>query len=310
MTQSTLLHRSGLLLVLVASVALASGPDDKVVLRTLMLSEHPSDSTKNIYVAGQVATVLRFEQDVDPGKTRLLGWEGRLAPLLVGSRKVVLEPLRDLSEDERIPLIVTLADGTEFPFLVRPPRRGPRGWTDHQVSVFKDRESYNAVLSALFDSLKRERALSQENERLKKEETSVDHALAALLVNGEVNKTPFRRERFAVLKNGDMQIMVEVFSGPRKAAAVIHLTNTYNDEPWRFRDARLTSDLTSYTARPFALRMDRNEIVPGQTGKIAVVADQRAFTSKKGIVNLALEIFREDGLQQVMVNLDHTLIRK
>jgi hypothetical protein len=136
-----------------------------------------------------VTSVLRFEQDVNPAKTKLLGWEGRFEPLLVGSKKVVLEPLHDLGNDERVPLLVTL-----------------------------------------------------------------------------------------------------------------------NDEPWRFLDARLSADFTSYTTRPFALRMDRAEIVPGQSGKIAVVADESAFASKGGLVDLALEIFRQDGLQQVVVGMDHTLI--
>lgn len=297
-------------LVLLASVAMALEPDAKTEIRTLLVSDHPAQETHNIYVSGQVATVLRFEQECDPASTKLLGWEGRFEPPLVGGKKVVLEPLRDLGEDERVPLLVTLADGTGYAFLVRPPRREKWGWTDLQVNVFKDHESYNAVLSALNDSRKRELRLSEENERLKKEENSVDHALATLLVNGEVKKTPFRSERAALLKDGDMDIMVEVFSGPGKAAAVIHLTNTYTDEPWRFRDARLTADLTSHTARPFALRMDRAELVPGQSGRIAIVADESAFTTKEGLVDLALEIFREDGNLQVLVKLDHTLIRK
>jgi uncharacterized protein (TIGR02268 family) len=299
-----------LLVALTASVALARGPDDKTVIRTLMISEHPGDPTHGVYVSGQVATILRFEQEVNPAKTKLLGWEGRFEPLLVGSKKVVLEPLHDLGNDERVPLLVTLMDGTEISFLVGPPPREDWAWTDHQVNVFKNKESYNAMYSALNDSLQRERKLGEEIERFRKEENSVDHALATLLANGEVKKTPFRRERKAVLKNEDMDIMVEVFSGPGKAAVVVHLTNTYNEEPWRFRDARLSADFSSYTARPFALRMDRAEIVPGQSGRIAVVADASAFTSKEGLVDLALEIFRQDGFQQVIVGLDHTLIRR
>lgn len=297
-------------LVLLASVAMAREPDDKTRIRTLLVSEHPSDATHTLYVSGQVIVVLLFEQDCDPARTKLLGWEGRFAPLLVGSRKVVLEALRNLDRDERLPLLVTLADGTEIPFLVSPPSREEWGWTDQQVNVFKNRESYNAVLSSLYDSLKRERKLREENERLKKEENSADHAFATLLANGQAKKTPFRREQTVVLKNADMGIMVELFSGPGKAAAVVHLTNTYSEEPWRFRDARLTSDLTSYTSRPFALRMDRAEIIQGQSGRIAVVADQSAFASEEGLVDLALEIFREDGLQQVIVKMAPTLIRK
>ncbi len=300
--------RYALIIVLVASVSLARNPDDKIVIRSLTASEHPGDAPDSIYVSGQVATVLRFEQEVAPDKTQLLGWEGRFEPLLVGSKKVVVEPLRELGKDERIPLVVTLQDGSVLQFLVRPQR--PEGWTDHQVNVFKDRDSYNAVLSSLNDSLKRERELREENERLKKEETSVDHALAALLVKGEVKKTRFRSEQVVVLKDGDMEIRVETFSGRGKAAVVVRLTNTYSDEPWRFRDARLIADLTSYSSLPFSLRMDRAEIVPGQSGTIAVVVDHSAFESKEGLRDLALEIFRQDGLRQVIVNLDHALVRK
>ena len=57
--------------------------------------------------------------------------------------------------------------------------------------------------------------------------------------------------------------------------------------------------------------MDRPSIVPGQTGRIAVVVDKSAFETKEGqLVDLALQIFRDDGLLQVAVALDHTLIRK
>ena len=121
--------RSVLSLFFLASVAMAGAPDARLEVRTLLLSDHPFRATHKIHVSGQVTTVLRFEQDCDPARTKLLGWEGRFEPLLVGGRKVVLEPLRDLGEDERIPLLVTLVDGTEIPFLVSPPRSEEWGWT-------------------------------------------------------------------------------------------------------------------------------------------------------------------------------------
>ena len=158
------LTRFCLLLGLVASAALAREPDDTFLIRTLKVSEHPAQEAHNIYVAGQVVTSLRFEREVNPAKTKLLAWEGRLEPLLVGGKKVVLEAIRDLGDGEAVPLAVTLVDGTEFVFLVRP----------------KSRESYGAVLSSLDDSLKPERKLGAENERFKKEENSVDHAYATL----------------------------------------------------------------------------------------------------------------------------------
>jgi uncharacterized protein (TIGR02268 family) len=302
--------RSVLLAVLLSSVALASDPHEKIVIRTEMISDHPGISTSSVYVSGQIATVLHFEKDVDPTKTKLLGWEGRFEPLVVGGKMVIIMPIRDLNRDEAVPLLVTLVDGTEIPFIVKPQSFEKWGWTDHQVNVFQNPDSYNAVLSSLNASLKRERELREENERLKQEETSVDHALAALLVKGEVKKTRFRSDQVAVLKDGDMDIRIETFAGPGKAAVVVCLKNTYSDEPWRFRDARLIADISSYSSLPFALRIDRAEIVPGQSGKIAVVMDQSAFESKEGLRDLALEIFRQDGLRQVVVNVDHRLVRK
>jgi uncharacterized protein (TIGR02268 family) len=300
-----------LVLVLVASAALARDSDGKMLIRTLKVSNHPSQKAHPIYVAGQVVTVLRFEQEIDEAKTHLLAWEGRFERPLVGSKKVVLEPLRDLDDDDVLPLRVALVDGTEFAFLVKRPSREKWGWIDHQVNVFKDPDSYNAVLSSLHDSLKKERELSEENERFKREENSVDHAYATLLANGQWRKTPFRREAVYRPKNEDMGMVVEVFSGPDKAAAVITLTNTYYGGPWKFDGAYLTRDFTHSTARPFALRMDRSSIVPGQTGTIAVVVDKSAFETDAGqLADLALQIFRGDGLLQVMVRLDQTLIRK
>ncbi|WP_198316092.1 DUF2381 family protein [Cystobacter fuscus] len=305
------LLRYGLLLVMMASPALARDEAEKLTIRTLKVPAHPRQEAPSIYVSWQVVTALRFEKEVDPEKTKFLAWEGRFETPLVGGKKVVLEPLRDLDDGEALPLLVTLVDGTEFTFLVKPKRREDWGWIDYQVNVFKDHDSYNAVLSSLYDSLNRERKLSEENERFKKEENSVDHAYATLLANGQVKKTPFRRAKFWRSKNEDMDMIVEVFSGPGKAAAVIHLTNTYYGEPWKFDGAYLTRDFTSYTARPFALRMDRPVIVPGQSGKIAVVVDKSAFETEGGqLADLALQIFRGDGLLQVAVAMDHTLIRQ
>lgn len=285
-----------------------------MVIRTEKISDHPADPTSSVYVSGQVATVLRFEKDVDPAKTQLLGWEGRFEPLLVGSKKVVIEPLRDLNRDEAVPLLVTFMDGTELPFTVKPPSFEEWGWTDHQVNVFMDHSSYNAVLSELYDTLKKERALKEENQQLKTEKNSVDHAYATLLANGEVKKTPFLRKKFWRSKNEDMDIAVELFSDPGKAAVIVHLKNTYYDdsgEPWRFDGAYVTRDYTSFTSRPFAIRLERSTLHPGQSGKIAVVVDKSAFETKDGnLSDLALQIFRGDGLLQVAVALEASLIRQ
>jgi uncharacterized protein (TIGR02268 family) len=304
-----LLFRSTLVLVFMASVAVTKVREP--IERTLILAEHPRTDAHNVYVGGRIATVLRFEKPCDPERTKLLAWEGRFEPLLCGGRSVVLYPLRDLTPEDRFMLLVTLTDGTEIPFTVTAHQQtyGDRE-IDQQVNVFADREGYDSVLSSLYRALKSERELREENERYRKEENSIDHAYATLLANGALTKTPFRQKNTVVLKDAGMDMVVKLFSGEGKAAAVVQLSNTNSDEPWTFGEARLTLDGSSRTARPFALRMNGAEIIPGATGRIAVVADKSAFVSEQGLVDLTLEIFRSDGSQQVVILLDHRLIRE
>nr|WP_323378788.1 DUF2381 family protein [Pyxidicoccus xibeiensis] len=223
-----------LLLALVTAASLAGARDrDKAAVRTLLLSEHPRRAAHSVYVMGQVVTVLRFEHPCDPARTRLLGWEGRFEPLVVTGRKVILEPLRDLDSDERVSLVVTLADGTEVPFLLAPPHEEEWGWTDQQVNVFKDQSSYDSVLSALYDTLKEKQALKAENERLRSEETSVDHAFASLLVKGAEKQTPFKVKQTWSVKEADAEITVATYSGKGKAAVLFTLKNHDPRQPWK-----------------------------------------------------------------------------
>lgn len=295
-----------LLLVLVASVAVAR--EREPVERNLILSNHPRDDAPRVYVGGRVATVLRFEQPCDAARTKMLGWEGLFEPLLVGGKAVVLYPLRDLTPSDRFPLLVTLVDGTELHFTVTAHRQThTEREVDQQVNVFADREGYDAVLSSLYASLKRERELSEENARYRKEENSVDHAYAALLSNGVVTRTPFVPYRKVYLKDGEVEMVVRVFRGNKKAAVVFHVTNRDPERSWGLGEARLTS-VGLGEPRPFALRMDRADISPGSTGTLAIVADKSAFASGKGFVDLSLELIRHDGLAQAVVLLDHRLV--
>lgn len=307
-----LLFRSPLLLVLVASVAVAAvAKVREPIERTLILAEHPRADAHKVYVGGRISTVLRFEKPCDPERTKLLAWEGRFERLICSGKSVVLYPLNDLTPEDRFMLLVTLTDGTEIPFTVTAHRQsyGDRE-IDQQVNVFADREGYDAVLSSLYRALKSERELREENERYRKEENSIDHAHATLLANGAEKQAPFRLKKTIVLKDADMAVTINLFSGKGKAAAVVQLNNRNSDGPWRFGEARLTSDSTSRTMKPFALRMNQTEIVPGASGTLAVVVDQSSFASQQGLVDLTLEIFRNDGLQQVVVLLDHRLVRE
>ncbi|WNG57336.1 DUF2381 family protein [Archangium gephyra] len=301
--------RSVVLIVLAASSALASGERDKLSVRPILLSEHPDDATHRVYVKGQVVTTLRFEQLVDPIKTKMLGWEGRLEPLAVVRNKVLLEPIHDLDDDEAIPVVVTLVDGTEVPFLLRPPGSKGWSWTDQQVDVFKNRESYAAMHAALMDALKKNDALSEENQRYRKEETSEDHALAALLASGALVQTPFKVVDRFFGKDEDAEIDAQVLQGNNKAAVVFKIKNLAPEQPWSMKSARLVT-LDKGHERAVAIRATVREIMPGGSGVMAFVVDGGAFMEDGKLTSLSLEVYRHDGMRQAFIQLDPTLIAR
>jgi uncharacterized protein (TIGR02268 family) len=295
------------LVVLMASTALAQAREAAVV-RTFFISEHPEQEAHRVGVTGQVATVLRFEQPCDAARTRLLGWEGRFEPPAVFGKMVVLVPLRDLAEDERVPLLVTLADGTEVPFLVGPPREQD-GLPDQQVNVFRNRESYDAVLSALYDSLGREQKLRSENERFRKEETSPDHALAALLISGELRQTPFRVVRKWLFKEPDAELNIHALSGKLKAAVLVTIKNHDPRLPWSLKEVRLMTS-PGGQVRTAAMRASSPVILPGKEGRLAFIVDRSAFMDEGRPTPLVMELFRHDGLRQALVVLDPRIVRE
>lgn len=243
----------------------------------------------------------------------MLAWEGRFAPVGCDGKRVLLEPLRDLKPDDRLMLLVTLADGTELPFTVTSRQETLTDRTgDQQVNVFPDREAPKAVLASLYDSLKREQNLKDEVARYR-EEDSVDHALAALLIKGAEKMTPFRPRLVKLLKSPDgVEFLVSILTSKKhdKVAVVFTVTNNSPAELWGLMEARLMTE-DGREPRQFALRTSRVEWGPrGETGKIAIVMDANAFNSKEGPERLVLELFRQgDGLRQAYVQLAQQLLR-
>ncbi|AEI67832.1 hypothetical protein LILAB_29755 [Corallococcus macrosporus] len=281
--------------------------------RSILLSEHPANGPHSVYVKGQVITTLRFEQPVNPSKTKVIGWEGRLEPLTVVHNKVILEPIRDLHRDDGLPLVVTLADGTEVPFLVRPPwLKKENDWApllDQQIDVFKNQDSYASMHAALADALAKNNALTEENDRYRKEETSEDHALAALLASGAIAQTPFNvADRFNG-NDGDTEISAQVYRGKGKAAVVLRVKNLNPEHSWSVQRVRLVT-MNGGRDRPVAVRATLREITPGGSGVLAIVADGGAFVEEGALTSLWLEVYRHDGLRQAFVELDPSLIAR
>jgi hypothetical protein len=275
------------------------------------LPDGPDEIARPIFVAGTIATVVRFEKEVDPLRTEMVGWKGRFDPLVVGGKTVVVVPLHDLAAEDRFPLVVTLVDGTQIPLTVQ---AADGDEVDHQVNLFWDRQSDMYLRASLDDALWRERIYREKAERYEREENSPDHALAALLATDSSKQTRFRVKQRYIFKDADAEIVATVFSGKGKAAVVFRVKN-HADRFWNLNEARLTSaddvHQPSPETRRCAVRMRPDSIAPGASGAVAIVADKRAFVSGSGRLEaLALQVIRDDGRVQAFVMLDPSLARE
>jgi uncharacterized protein (TIGR02268 family) len=307
--------RPALLLVLVASMAMAKEREPRV--RNVYLQENPEERAEEVYVTAQVVTVLRFQQPCDPARTKMLGWEGRFEPVECAGKSVLVVPLQTPALEDRFMLVVGLADGTDVPFTVSGTDREMR-WPDQQVNVFLDPETQDALQAQLKDTRAREQRLLEEVHRRWREDTA-DHALAKLLAAGDVKQTPFKLLKKRVFKGQGVETMVRIYSGRTKAAVLFTVTNRDPSKPWNLLEARLVAIRPGEDPEPsyvfgdprrFALRQDRDDIAPGESGNVAVVVDRSAFQAENGPVELVLELYRQDGWRQAFVVLDQRLARE
>jgi hypothetical protein len=163
--------------------------------------------------------------------------------------------------------------------------------------------------AALLDTLKKNETLTSENERYRKEETSEDHALAALLASGALEQTPFTVEEAFSGKDEDSDVQATVFRGKGKVAVVFRVKNLHAENPWSVQRVQLYT-LPDGKERSVAVRSSIREIPPGGSGVVAVVADGSAFIDGGVLKDLYLEVYRQDGQRQAYVALDHRLIAR
>ena len=309
-----LLHRSTLLVCLLASVAVARDREPRV--RNVYLRGNPKHQATSVYVTGEVVTVLRFQQPCDPARTKLLGWEGRFEPVDCAGKRVLVEPLQNLKPEDRFLLLVTLEDGKELPFTVTAIAQNKEwDWPDQQVNVFLDPESPAALRKQLDDTQARERRLKEANERHWRENTT-DHALARLVKKGAINLTQLRARQRWTFKKDRVDLVATVLTDKAKAAVLVQVTNRDPAKPWSLAEARVLTTRSGERApilfgeaRPFALQKDWEELAPGESGTLAIVVDRSAFTSQEGPCDLTVELYRHDGLLVGHAVLDRRLVR-
>jgi uncharacterized protein (TIGR02268 family) len=278
---------------------------------------HPKDWVRRLNVTPEAVTVLRFQQPCDKEGTKILGWEGRFEPVECAGKKVLIEPLQALHPEDRFLMVVKLADGTEVPFTLMRATRKEGEWPDQQVNVFVEPDTRESLQKDLEETRKREEELVDSVERFYREDTP-DHALAKLLASGAIKQTPCRLLKKRVIKSEGEETTVRIFKGKTKAAILFTVTNHDPSKPWSLLQARLVTIRPGETPepyvfgdkRPFALRADRDEIAPGESGNVAVVVDRSAFRTENGNAELILEIYRKDGWRQAYVVLDERLTRE
>jgi uncharacterized protein (TIGR02268 family) len=294
---------------------MARGRD--VNVRSAYMSGRPTEGVDRLYVAPDVATLLRFQQPCDAAGTKMLGWEGRFEPVGCTGKSVVIVPLVRLEHEDRFLLVVRLADGTEVPFTLSGANSEEAKSPDQQVNVFLEPDTREELQDQLKNARAREEGLLDDVRRFHREDTP-DHALAKLVASGAIQQTPFRLLKKRVIQSEGEETTVRIYKGKTKAAVLFTVKNQDPSKPWNLLEARLVTirpgqDPEPYVfgdKKPFALRADQDEIAPGESGNVAVVVDRSAFTTANGSADLLLEIYSKDGWRQAYVVLDERLTRE
>lgn len=259
--------------------------------RSLFLSDEPKDSAPEIRLAARTSTTLRFEIPPSPSLTKIGGWEARFEPLLAGGNSVVVVALHELSPKDRVPLTVTLLDGTVLPFTLV----AAQETVDTQVDVFLSTESVHALRWALKDEREEKEKFQAENLRHQQEALSTEHALATLLLNKAFRESAYMvRQKWTfqeTLLKTDIHMIIPS-AVPGYVAAVFTITNQDPEQPWTLGEIRLTDKVTGQR-KPCAVRMHGPSIAPGQTGHVVVVTSQLQEHNELFL----LEVFRKNGLR-------------
>lgn len=275
-----------------------------VVSRIISL---PQNSTvPELYVEREVSVVLRFQKRCDPSRTRLLDAEGYFMPLMMPSPEtIMLTAHQRISPLDRFRLLVYFdSDNTPQPFVVT----GHDRTVDQQVNVISDPGSVQALEWRLADVSRRDWLTGLENERLRMESMSPIYALATLLAFGAEDQTPFLPGKALTFETEHAATSIRLCRGKGNAAAIIRITNK-DKVSWKLLEARLSVE-ASGESRPFALRMDRPEILPAATGTLAVVVNKAAFFKGTRTVNLRLSLYRDDGREHAVIKMEQYLVQR
>ncbi|HYO58613.1 DUF2381 family protein [Archangium sp.] len=244
-------------------------------IRDIFLPAEKDGPAPDIYVDALHATVLRFEEPLLPVEVYIPDWKGRFEQPLAHGRSVLIVPLVKLHKHERIPLFVTLQDGTRVPFsLVASP-----AIPDQQVNVLLRSGSCTDIRHQLKLEQERSEALQQQIQDYERERSSPEHALAVLLSDERTEKL-FKSASSETLDSAGLNIELRRFQLENLSAVLFIVRASDPGQPWILDKVEVTR-AESGAPRPFASHSWPEPANSLGTRRIAVVMESSPKGNKE-----------------------------
>jgi uncharacterized protein (TIGR02268 family) len=237
-------------------------------VRDIFLPSQQDGPAPDIYVDARHATVLRFEDSLVPVSVHVPDWKGRFEQPLAHGQSVLLVPLVKLHEHERIPLLITLQDGTPVPFsLVASP-----AIPDQQVNVLLRSGSCTDVRHQLESERERREALQQQLQDSERERSSPEHALAVLLSDERTENLFKAADKTDRIELAGVNIEIKRFRLEHLSAVLFILKVSDPGLPWTLHKVEVTRE-GSGEPHAFALSSWPDPANALGTRRIAVVME-------------------------------------
>ncbi len=265
--------------------------------RRVVLSSSSADSVPEIRVSTGVVTTITFEDSsIDARALALEGQGSRVKLVDVGERSILLKPLVELAQGERLLLRAPFVDGkapTQVTFaLVSHPAE-----VDSHVEVLRQPQSVEACQAELADAQAR---LAEKNAELRMlRARAAANGPAGLILAGLLNEKGVKVIRSQVAASpatqgalrGMRQRGVLSFRAAAWAAVAVEVENT-GEHPWTPGSAKLTSTKTRRSVTGASISMEQQQLGLGESALVVVETEPPSQSAGE---LFTLELFGADG---------------
>jgi uncharacterized protein (TIGR02268 family) len=291
-------------LLLMGTGASAQPPPRELKSRRIVLSSNEADSVHSIRLATGVLTTLSFEDTaIDARALQLEGQGVRIKLVDMGEHTVVLKPLVELAQGERLLLRVPFADGnapTQATFaLVSHPSE-----VDSQVEVIRQPQSAETCQGELAEGKARlaEKDTELQSLRIRAAASGPAGLILAGLLGEEGVKTVRSKAHASPAAQGVLRLLrrkgVLSFRAAAWAAVAVEVKNI-GEQPWKPGTARLVSMTMGTPAKGVSASMEGQTLAPGEC--TLVVVETEAPPANAGEL-FRLEMFGADGARDLSIS--------